>query len=278
MTIQQSLTFRRARLATIALATAAHIAMFDIAPAQRTDKPPLDIPYVPTPPEVVDRMLEMAYLTADDFVIDLGSGDGRIAIAAARKGARARGIDIDPDRILEARENAKKAGVEDKVQFLIEDLFRAKLSEATVLTMYLLTKVNLDLRPRILAELRPGTRVVSHAFDLGDWKPDNHSEVGHRQVFMWIVPAQVAGVWQGQSGPDTLKLTLQQDFQFLTGRVQIAGMTIDIREGWLHGVDMHLTLANGRKLHGQVSGNRIDAVTAAESKEAPGWHAIRTPS
>jgi hypothetical protein len=143
--------------------------------------------------------------------------------------------------------------------------------------MFLLSDLNLRLRP-ILLDLKPGTRIVSNTFDMGGWKPDTQSEIGHRQVFMWIVPAQVAGDWQGRSGADTLKLTLQQDFQFLTGRVQIADTSIDIREGWLHGVDIHLTLADGRKLHGRVGDNRIDPVPAAKSKDAPGWHAIRTPS
>ena len=226
MMLEPSSTFRRARLATIALATAAFITLSDNALAQRADRPPLDVPYVPTPPEVVDRMLEMAAVQPEDFVIDLGSGDGRIAIAAARKGARALGIDIDPERIIEAEDNARKAGVQDKVRFQRQNLFDTKLGDATVLTMYLLTKVNLDLRPRILEELKPGTRVVSHSFDMGDWKPDIHYEVGHRQVFMWIVPAKAAGRWQGKIGAESLGLDLQQEYQYLKGSAQIAGRTI----------------------------------------------------
>ena len=214
------------------------------------------MPYVPTPPEVVERMLEMAAVRPEDFVIDLGSGDGRIAIAAARKGARALGIDIDPERILEAQDNARKAGVQDRTQFQRQDLFDTRLGDATVVTMYLLTKVNLDLRPRIL-ELKPGTRVVSHSFDMGNWKPDIHSEIGHRQVFMWIVPAKAAGRWTGIIGTESLSLDLQQEYQYLKGSAQIAGRTIAVREGWVHGTEMHLTLSDGRKLRGRIDGNRM---------------------
>jgi len=277
MMLEPSHTFRRARLATIALATAAFITLSDSALAQRADRPPLDVPYVPTPPEVVDRMLEMANVQRDDFVIDLGSGDGRIAIAAAKKGARALGIDIDPERILEAQDNARRAGLQDKVRFQRQNLFDTKLSDATVLTMYLLTKVNLDLRPRILEELKPGTRVVSHAFDMGNWKPDIHSEVGHRQVFMWIVPAKVAGRWEGRNGAESFGLDLQQEYQYLKGHAQIAGRTVDVREGWLHGTDMHLTLSDGRKLRGRIDGNRMHSLPADPGdKPALSWHASRT--
>lgn len=276
MTLERSPAFRRARLATIALATAALITISEAPLAQRADKPPLDVPYVPTPPEMVDRMLEMASVQPHDFVVDLGSGDGRIAIAAGRKGARALGIDIDPERILEAQENARRAGLLDRVQFRRQDLFEAKLSDATVLTMYLLTKVNLDLRPRILKELKPGARVVSHAFDMGNWKPDIHIEVEHRQVFMWIVPARVAGRWQGRIGTETLHLSLEQEYQYLKGSARIADATFEVREGWLHGTDMHVTLSDGRKLRGRVDGHRMRALPADPGdKPAISWHASR---
>ena len=277
MMFEPSRTIRRARLTTIALATAAFITLSDSALAQPADRPPLDVPYVPTPPEVVDRMLEMAAVRQDDFVIDLGSGDGRIAIAAARKGARALGIDIDPERVLEAQDNARKAGLQDKVQFKRQNLFDTKLSDATVLSMYLLTKINLDLRPRILQELKPGTRVVSHSFDMGNWKPDIHTEVGHRQVFMWIVPARAAGRWQGSIGAERFGLDLQQEYQYLKGSAEIDGTTLAVREGWLHGTDMHLALFNGRKLRGRVDGDRINSLPAAPGDKAIRWHLSRTP-
>ena len=147
-----------------------------------------DVPYVPTPAAVVDKMLEVAKVGPDDVVYDLGSGDGRIVIAAAKKGARAVGIDIDADRIWEARNNAIAAGVAERAQFRQEDIFQADFREATVVTMYLLTGVNMKLRPRLLAELKPGTRIVSHAFNMGDWKPLETHKVGSSTVYFWVVP------------------------------------------------------------------------------------------
>ena len=148
-----------------------------------------DVPFVPTPEAVVAKMLEVAKVGPQDVVYDLGSGDGRIVIAAAKKhGARGVGIDIDPERVKEARANAKKAGVSGKVEFRQEDLFKADFSEATVVTMYLLTGVNLQLRPKLLQELKPGTRIVSHAFDMGDWKPAATHKVGTSTVYYWVVP------------------------------------------------------------------------------------------
>lgn len=278
MMLEPSYTFRRARLTTIALATAAFIAVSEGTLAQRSDTPLLDVPYVPTPPEVVDRMLEMAHLQPDDFVIDLGSGDGRIAIAAATRGARALGIDIDPERIFEAQGNARKAGVQERVSFRRQSLFEARLSDATVVTMYLLTKINLDLRSRLLAELEPGTRVVSHAFDMGAWKPEVQSEIGHRQVFMWIIPAKAAGRWRGQAGDEAFGLDLEQEFQYLKGHVQIGGKSIALLEGLLHGREMHLTLADGSKLKGHVRGERIHALPEITAgKPAISWQAFRVP-
>ena len=148
-----------------------------------------DVPFVPTPERVVEKMLEVAQVGPKDVVYDLGSGDGRIVIAAAKKhGARAVGIDIDPERIKEARDNARRAGVSDRVEFRQEDLFKADFREATVVTMYLLTGVNQKLRPKLLAELKPGTRLVSHAFDMGDWKPAQTYKVGTSTVYYWVVP------------------------------------------------------------------------------------------
>jgi SAM-dependent methyltransferase len=150
-----------------------------------------DVIYVPTPPEVVDEMLRHARVRKGDVLYDLGSGDGRIAIAAAKAyGIRATGIDIDPDRIAEARENARKAGVEGRVTFRREDLFKADFRDATVVTLYLLPELNVRLRPRLLAELRPGTRIVSHQFDMGDWPPEKTLEVHGRTLHFWTVPAR----------------------------------------------------------------------------------------
>jgi len=148
-----------------------------------------DVIFVPTPQEVVDDMLRLADVHKGDILYDLGSGDGRIAISAAKRyGVRAVGIDIDPDRIVEAVENAKKAGVTKLVEFRNEDLFTSNFREATVVTLYLLPDLNLRLRPRLLAELKPGTRIVSHAFDMGDWKPEKKLETNGRVVYFWTIP------------------------------------------------------------------------------------------
>jgi tRNA G37 N-methylase Trm5 len=152
-----------------------------------------DVPYVPTPPEVVDQMLKMANVGKNDVLYDLGSGDGRIPITAAKRwGTRGVGIDIDPERIKEANENAAKAGVTDKVRFVQGDLFEAKISDATVITLYLLPDINLKLRPKLLRDLKPGTRIVSHNYDMGDWKPEQRVEVnlssGSHTVYYWVVP------------------------------------------------------------------------------------------
>jgi precorrin-6B methylase 2 len=147
-----------------------------------------DVPFVPTPERVVARMLDVAKVGPRDVVYDLGSGDGRIVIAAAKKGARAIGIDIDPERIREARENARRAGVTKRVEFREGDLFKADFRDATVVTLYLLSGVNLKLRPKLLAELKPGTRIVSHGFDMGDWKPTGTYTVGSSSVYYWVVP------------------------------------------------------------------------------------------
>lgn len=148
-----------------------------------------DVIFVPTPTEVVDAMLAMAQVKPGDVLYDLGSGDGRIPIAAARKfGVRAVGIDIDPQRIKEARANAKAANVEDKVTFRQEDLFKTDFSEASVVTLYLLDTLNEKLRPRLLAELKPGTRIVSHAFRMGDWEPQKTQDVNGSMIYFWTVP------------------------------------------------------------------------------------------
>jgi len=148
-----------------------------------------DVIFVPTPQEVVDDMLRLADVRKGDILYDLGSGDGRIAITAAKRyGVRAVGIDIDPDRVLESVEKARKAGVGKLVEFRNEDLFKSDFREATVVTLYLLPDLNLKLRPRLLAELKPGTRIVSHAFDMGDWKPEKKLETNGRVVYFWVVP------------------------------------------------------------------------------------------
>jgi len=153
--------------------------------AQRTP----DVIFVPTNYEVVIAMLKLAEVTSKDIVYDLGCGDGRFVVTAARQfGARGVGIDIDPERIKEARELSKRTGADDKVRFIEGDLFAADISEATVVTLYLLTRLNLKLRPKLMKELRPGTRIVSHAFDMGDWQPEKTDAVGGSSIYMWRIP------------------------------------------------------------------------------------------
>jgi SAM-dependent methyltransferase len=156
--------------------------------AQQPIRPP-DVPYVPTPPEVVSAMLELARVDSDDVVYDLGSGDGRILIAAAQRyGARGVGIDIDPARIREAAENARAGGVAHLVSFVEQDLFEADISDATVVMLYLLPSINYSLRPKLLRELRPAARIVSHAFGMGDWAPVETRHVAGRTIHLWVVP------------------------------------------------------------------------------------------
>lgn len=243
----------------------------------------LDVPYVPTREPVVEKMLEMADVQKDDFVIDLGSGDGRIPIAAAKKhGARGFGVDINPQRISEANANAKAAGVTDKVEFRRQDLFKTKISDATVLTMYLLPSVNMQLRPRILSELKPGTRVVSHAFDMEDWKPDEEAVVDGSNVYLWIVPAQAQGRWRvsgGQAGDMTLDLT--QTFQELSGTVTVGGQSRPIRDGRVRGDTLAFAYdspSGPRLFSARLAGNTLTPAPApagASGQVVSGWKAVK---
>src|SRR5215510_14706523 len=186
------MTSRIVPLLCVLGALAAHPAV-----AQEVETPKLDAPYVPTPQVTVDEMLRIANVGPQDVVVDLGSGDGRIVITAAQKfGARGFGVELDWRLNLQAVENARHAGVESRVRFLEQDLFKTDLSEATVVTTYLLPFMMLKLRS-VLLELKPGTRVVSHDFDFGDWRPDQKTYV-RKNVFLWIVPAKVAGRWQSR--------------------------------------------------------------------------------
>jgi trans-aconitate methyltransferase len=172
-------------------ARAGAMALVFLAPgaAAQTEPRGVDVPYVPTPQPVVDAMLRLAKVKRGDVLYDLGSGDGRIVITAAKRyGVRGTGVDIDPQRIKEANANARRAGVANRVRFVNEDLFQIDFSDATVVTLYLLPRLNLQLRPRLINELKPGTRIVSHGFDMGDWKPDRVVQVGNSTIYLWIVP------------------------------------------------------------------------------------------
>ncbi len=175
------LTFRFSAIACLLVMAAVPVA------AQQDEL--VDVPYVPTPPQVVEAMLKLARVSASDLVLDLGCGDGRIVVAAAEKfKARGTGVDKNPERIREAKENAAKAGVSARVKFIEQDLFQADVREATVVTLYLLPDVNLKLRPKLLEDLKPGSRIVSHSFDMGDWKPEKTEVVDGRTIYLWTVP------------------------------------------------------------------------------------------
>ena len=208
----------------------------------------LDVPFVPTDDEVVEAMLDLANVGPKDVLYDLGSGDGRILITAARdRNTRGIGIDIDPMRIADALEYAGWARVEYLVDFVEDDIFTADFSEATVVTLYLLESVNRQLRPRLLNELRPGTRVVSHAFDMGDWKPDEWRNLNGINIFKWIVPARVAGVWEwGRADGKRYRVELQQKYQEVTGKAWLAGKKIQIASAKLTGPRLELKLRKAK--------------------------------
>jgi len=203
----------------------------------------LDVAYVETPEEVVDLMLEIGDVGPGDYVVDLGTGDGRIAIAAAKRGAVGLGVDLDPQRVRAAKENAEKAGISDRVMFLEQDLFETDLSHASVVTMYLNSAVNLKLRPTLLEQLEPGTRIVSHNFDMEDWLPDEHQQFLRNadgnfyihDVYYWVIPADISGEWQGNAGTGRFQMTAAQDFQSIEVEVTIDDRSLVIEEASLNG-------------------------------------------
>jgi SAM-dependent methyltransferase len=226
-------------------------------------EPEYDVPYVPTPPELGEKMLDLAQVTASDFLIDLGCGDGRIALAAARRGARALGVDIDPERIQQAVAAARFAQMESRVVFRRQDLFRTSIYEASVIALYLLPAINLALRPRLLTELRPGSRVVSHAFRMGDWQPDGEEELDGRHIFLWIVPAIAGGSWSlTDADGSTSVLEIEQRFQEVTGTLIGTGGALELQRGALRGTRLSFT-AGGRTWTGIVGDASIAGEGAA---------------
>lgn len=251
------------------------IAPFAPPPPASVAEADLEVPYVPTPRPVVAAMLDLAGVGPEDYVIDLGSGDGRIAIMAAQRGARALGVDLDPQRIAEAGAAARLARVETRALFRRQDLFDTPLREASVVTMYLLPQVNLRLRPRLLTELRPGTRIVSHAFAMGDWRPDEHREVNAANIYLWIVPAAAEGSWLLETGEGPiLPLELTQRFQDVSGT--LAGRPL--RDVALRGRSLRFTtdLPQGpRTFHAIVEDAAIVHDPATPDGSPTGWRARR---
>ena len=225
-----------------------------------------DVIWVPTPQGLVDKMLDMAKVTSSDYVIDLGSGDGRTVITAAKRGARAQGIEYNPDMVELSTKNAEKAGVSDKAKFSKADIFESDFSQATVITMYLLPTLNVKLRPKIL-DLKPGTRIVSHAFTMEDWTADQTDTFDGRTAYLWIVPAKVEGTWQLGQG----ELSLKQMYQMVTGSLKNGAGTIPVN-GKLRGDQLTLTAGNA-DYTGRVDGNKIEGTVKGSSSGS--WTATR---
>ena len=236
-----------------------------------------DVIWVPTPDEIVERMLRMAQTTSNDYVIDLGAGDGRIAIAAAKNfGARSMGLEYNPDMVKLSQRNAEKEGVAGKVKFTQADIFVTDFSQATVLTMYLLPNLNLKLRPTILA-MKPGTRVVSHSFTMDDWQADETSSVDGRNAYMWIVPASVAGPWKLSAGGQTHDLSFDQRYQKLEGTVRLGVVSAGLREPSLSGFNIRFAFVDAagqrHQFAGQVTGARMEGSVKSDDGKESRWSA-----
>jgi SAM-dependent methyltransferase len=242
-----------------------------------------DVPYVSTPQDVVDSMLDLAKVGPGDYVIDLGSGDGRLVVTAAKRGAEGFGVDLDPKRIAESIENAKKAGLSDRAQFFQRDLFETDFSRATVLTMYLLPDINLALRPKVLG-LKPGTRVVSHDFDMGDWVPDERvrmrSAITHydSNAYLWIVPANAGGSWQTE-GVDPIRFEIAQTFQQVKLQASNAQGPLTAEDARLAGDRISFKAGApdllARSYEGRIDGDVINGVMRDAAGQFP-WSARRT--
>jgi hypothetical protein len=236
-----------------------------------TGQPGKDVVWVPTNDGLVTRMLEMAKVTRSDLVSDLGAGDGKIAIAAARQfGARAVGVEFNPEMATLAQCFVRAEGLTQKVRIIQGDIFETDFSDATVVTLYLLPELNLKLRPTLL-EMKPGTRVVSHSFLMGDWQPDQSSVSEDGAAYLWLVPAKVAGKWtfRQQGGKDTFTVQLDQTFQKLSGKVGARGDEID--RGEIKGTELSLIFSEGdvhTLLKGKVSANRVEAQVTRNTKTA----------
>jgi SAM-dependent methyltransferase len=242
-----------------------------------------DVIWVPTPDEVVDRMLRMAQVTPADYVVDLGAGDGKIAIAAAKKfGARALGIEFNPDMARFAQRNVERAGVAGRARILQGDIFATDFSQASVVTLYLLPALNLKLRPTLLA-MKPGTRVVSHSFSMDDWEADEVSSLDGRRIYFWVVPAIVAGAWTlefpGAGAPERHEITLEQHFQKIEGMVSLGAVYGGLREARLRGAQIAFAYVDSqgvmRDFRGRVAGSRMEGSFRADAGSEGRWTAVK---
>ncbi len=249
-----------------------------------------DVPYVPTPMNVVDAMLSMGGVGSGDYLIDLGSGDGRISIrAATRFGTRGLGVDLDSNLVNTARDDAQKQGVADKVTFVMRNLFDTDISRATVVTAYLFQSINIRLRPQLFEQLKPGTRIVTHDFDFGDWQPDRKITIDvpgkaygppRSDIMLWVVPANFAGTWQWSlPGVAGYEMRLEQKFQRLVGTAMAQGQPLPLGDAQVKGdrVDFTLTSTTGiQRYAGRISGDVITGETVLRNGErALPWRAER---
>ncbi|MBI2960936.1 MAG: class I SAM-dependent methyltransferase [Betaproteobacteria bacterium] len=239
-----------------------------------------DVIWVPTPLEVVDKMLTMTQTTANDFVVDLGSGDGRTVIQAAKKyGARALGIEYNPDMVTVSSRAAQKEGVADKVKFMKADIFETDFTQATVITLYLLPDLNLKLRPKIL-DMKPGTRVASHQFTMGDWQPDETAHLDNRQALFWIVPAKVGGTWRlrGDGVAQDTEMTIKQTFQLIQGNLKSNTRELPLTATNLRGSQISFSTYEGsvrRDYSGRVSDNVMEGTVRSGGGPEGKWRATR---
>ena len=280
-------------ICAVPFALAALLAMFALPVFAEDQAPKIteETPYVPSPRIVVDTMLRMADVRAGDFLIDLGSGDGRIIITAAEEyNARGFGVDYDPRLVRLANDNAKKAGVADRARFIEQNVFKTDLGQASVVTIYLLPEYNAVLKPTLLA-LKPGTRIVSHDYGIADWEPDAQSKVvvpdkpvGVEKaswIYYWMVPAQVAGHWRSRiptaRGATVLELKLTQKYQMVEGTAKIGASTVAIERLLLKGDLLSFELTDGKRpLHfeGRISGGQLSGQLLSGNKKHP-WRALR---
>jgi len=242
-----------------------------------------DVIWVPTPDDVVERMLTMAQVTPQDFVWDLGAGDGKIAIMAAKKfGARATGIEYNPDMVKHGNANAQSAGVAGtgpgKAVIRHGDIFVTDFSQATVITLYLLPALNMKLRPQLLS-MRPGTRVVSHSFSMEDWEADEISTLDGRRAYFWLVPANVMGSWNLEAGGQRLEMSLEQTFQKISGTLTLGPIHAGVRDARLRGTNIGFSYVDQggmrRDFTGRVDGKRMEGSFRDEKGAEGKWSAVK---
>ena len=254
---------RPAALSCLALALSLNVAAAQDKPFEpQVGQAGKDVIWVPTPQALVDKMMELAKVTPSDTVYDLGSGDGRTVITAAKRGATAMGIEYNPDMVELSKRNAAKEGVGEKATFMKADLFETDFSKASVITMFLLPDINLRLRPKIL-DMKPGTRIVSNTFDMGDWTPDEVAQsidgcTSYCKANFWIVPAKVEGTWKLPQG----ELKLEQKYQMLSGTLRNGSTTAPISNGKMNGDQITFTV-NGTQFTGKVNGNTMEGTWRA---------------